>query len=442
LLLYPLWWALGLGVIIFPLLAVPMAYMLIRRKMLARVPVRLPPGFLWWALFLIAVIVSAGMLGVNPPGTVASSASSRLLAVAFRFVEYAALTVLLLFAGNLSEAQVSRRRLVGLMSWLFGVTVAGGFLGMVAGTFQFDSPIELVLPEQWRANTFVQSLVHPSAAQLMDVLGHLSPRPAAPWGYTNTWGNNFCLLVVWFVVAAYGVRDASRRSRLLATVVLIASVAPVVYSLNRGLWIGLGVAIGYLVLRLVAYGRLWVIGVLGVVVVALSIALMVTPLGGVVAGRLDNGKSNGVRLYLTDHAIAGISQSPIIGFGSTRNTEGGRNSITVGSSEDCPHCGNFTIGGNGQLWQVLYAHGLVGTLAYFGFFGYGLWRFRRDRSPIGLAGSTALVGSIVAAAWYNSLVTPLAFTLLGYALLWRNALDDAEPGDSLTRADARMVAAR
>ena len=87
----------------------------------------------------------------------------------------------------------------------------------------------------------MQSLVHPAAAQLMDVLGHPSPRPAAPWGYTNTWGNNFCLLVVWFVVAAFGFREANRRNRLLATALLVASIAPVVYSLNRGLWIGLGV---------------------------------------------------------------------------------------------------------------------------------------------------------------------------------------------------------
>ena len=32
----------------------------------------------------------------------------------------------------------------------------------------------------------------------MNLLGGDAPRPAAPWGYTNTWGNNFCLLVGWF----------------------------------------------------------------------------------------------------------------------------------------------------------------------------------------------------------------------------------------------------
>src|SRR5439155_1718280 len=120
------------------------------------------------------------------------------------------------------------------------------------------------------------------------------------------------------------------------------------------------------------------------------------------------GKSNGVRLYLTQQALAGLRESPLIGFGSTRNTQGGRNSITVGESDDCERCGNFTVGGNGQLWQLLYAHGVLGTAAYLGFFGYGLWRFRRDASALGLVGSAALVSTFASMFWYNALVTPLA----------------------------------
>lgn len=427
LLLYPLWWALGLGVLIFPIMAVPMAYMLVRYRLLSGSPVRLPPGFAWWALFLLVAVVSVGTIGENPAGTIASDLGSRLVAVVFRLASYLALTILMVFIGNLSETRLPRRRLVGLLGWLFGVTVAGGMLGMVAGRFQFESPTELILPERWRSIGFVQSLVHPSAAQIMDVLGHASARPAAPWGYTNTWGNNFCLLVMWFVVAAYGYRG---RNRALSAAVLVVSIVPVVYSLNRGLWIGLGVAGGYVVLRLAARGRVWVLGILGGTLIAIVIALMVTPLGTVVGQRMDNGKSNGVRLYLTDEAIAGVAESPVVGFGSTRNTAGGRNSITVGQSNDCPRCGNFTVGGNGQLWQVLYAHGLVGTITYFGFFGYGLWRFRRDRGPIGLAGSAALVASLVSAFWYNSLVTPLAFTLIAYALLWRNDTESQSGGNT------------
>jgi hypothetical protein len=156
---------------------------------------------------------------------------------------------------------------------------------------------------------------------------------------------------------------------------------------------------------------------------ALMLALVASPLGGVVSARLDNGKSNGVRSYLIDKAVTGVAGSPIVGYGGTRNTRGGRQSITVGESAGCERCGNFTIGGNGQLWQVLYSHGIAGTVGYLGFFTYGLWRFRRDRSGIGIAGSAAIVTSFSAMLWYNTLVTPLAFMFLAFALLWRNEIE-------------------
>jgi hypothetical protein len=423
LLLYPLWWALGLGVLIFPLAAVPMAALLLRAYIAGR-PVRLPPGFALWAVFLATVLVGVAVLGAEPAGAVDEHASGRLFGAGYRVVQYAALTVLLVYAGNLTEAELSRRRLVRLLAWLFVVTVAGGLLGVFAGHFEFTSPVELLLPSHVRGKGFVQSLVHPYAAQIMDVVRDAHPRPAAPWGYTNTWGNNFCLLVVWLAASAWGY-PARRRTRVLALACLAVSVVPVVHSLNRGLWIGLGVAAVYVAVRLALAGRAWAIAGLGVAAAVLAAAVALTPLGGVVGARLDDGHSNGVRSFLMQRAVTGMAESPVVGFGSTRTTMGGRNSITVGESAACERCGNFTVGGNGQLWQLLFAHGLVGTAAYLGFFGYGLWRFRRDRSPIGIAGGCAVFGGFAAMLWYNALVTPLAFMFLAYALLWRN---ECEPG--------------
>jgi hypothetical protein len=333
---------------------------------------------------------------------------------------YLALTVLLVYTGNLTEDELPRRRLVRLLGWLFVVTVAGGLLGMVAGTFQFTSPVEWLLPPHVRDMGFVQSLVHPYAAQIMDIVGGDKPRPAAPWGYTNTWGNNFCLLAGWLVVGAW---SGGARRKMFAVLCLAVSIAPAVVSLNRGLWIGLGLLVGYAAVRYVLMGKVWILGVVAVAAAALVVALAASPLGDVVSARLDNGKSNGVRSYLVDKAVTGFTGSPVVGYGGTRNTRGGRQSITVGESAGCERCGNFTIGGNGQLWQLLYSHGLVGTAGYLGFFAYGLWRFRRDRSAIGIAGSAAIVTSFSAMLWYNALVTPLAFMFLAYALLWRNEIE-------------------
>lgn len=413
--LYPLWWALGLGTLIFYLAALPMAVLLAHRWTRHR-SVLTPPGFLLWLVFLATVLAGLFSLGADPDGTVPGTAAGRLVSYGFRLGGYLTLTVLLLYVGNLTARELPQRTLVRLLGWLFLVTVAGGLLGMVAPHFQFTAPLEYLLPKHIRQIGFVQSLVHPSAAQIMDLLGGETPRPGAPWGYTNTWGNNCCLLIGWMLVAGW----SARRGRLLTVAVLAVATAPIVYSLNRGLWIGLGVMLLYVAVRLAARGRLLALAGVTLAGVGLLVALMVTPLGGVVSARLDDGKSNGVRMYTTQLAVDGMLGSPLIGYGSTRNTAGGRNSIAVGQTAACPRCGNFTIGGNGQLWQLLYAHGLIGTLSYFGFFGYGLWRYRRDHTAIGLAASAALVSSFAAALWYNSLVTPLAFTFLAYAALWRN----------------------
>jgi hypothetical protein len=420
LLFYPLWWALGLGVLIFGMTAAVMLFLLIRRRAAGRT-LRLPPGFAWWAIFLIAVVVSIAALGADPAGTVPERATERLVAVVYKLSMYVSLTVLLIYAGNLTEAELSRRRLVRLLAGMFVLTVAGGLLGMVAGNFEFTSPVEWLLPSGVRNKGFVRSLVHPYAAQIMDIVGDAKPRPAAPWGYTNTWGNNFCLLVPWLVVAAWWSRSSGKK--FLAVLCLAVSVVPAVASLNRGLWIGIGLLLLYVAFRYVLAGRLWILALLPVVTAGLALAMIATPLGDTVQARLDNGKSNGVRSFLIDKALDGFTGSPIIGYGGTRNTLGGRNSITVGESAGCERCGNFTVGGNGQLWQLIYAHGAAGTVGYLGFFAYGLWRFRRDRSPIGIAGSAALVTSFSAMLWYNSLVTPLAFMVLAYALLWRNWTD-------------------
>jgi len=422
LLAYPLWWAAGLGVLVFSAAAAVMLVLLVRAARRGR-RLRLPPGFPLWLVFLLVVVGGLAVLDVNPVGTLPLDAGGRLLGAGFRIGEYLTATVVLLYAGNLNDTELPRRRMVRLLGWLFALTVAGGLLGVVAGSFAFTSPVEWLLPARVRADGFVQSLVHPYAAQLMDLGDGVQPRPSAPWGYTNTWGNNFCLLVGWFVVAC---RDASRPvwGWLTLLVGLAVAVVPVIFSLNRGLWIGVAVAAAYVALRLAANGRLAALGALLAATALVGVVVAASPLGSVINDRLDHGKSNGVRTYLTQRAVTGVLESPVIGYGTTRTTAGGRHSITVGESATCARCGNFTIGGNGQLWQLLYAHGLLGTVSYLGFFAVGLWRFRRDNTAVGIAGGAVIVGSLTATLWYNALVTPLIVTLLGYALLWRQHIQE------------------
>lgn len=415
---YPLWWALGMGVLIIPLAAAVAAVRLLRRGSVA-----VPPAFGWWLLFLLTVTLSLAHLGVDPPGTVAETWVANLPGATFRFGFYCCVTLIVLWAYNLLvEGRYPKERLIRLLAWLFAVTVAGGLLGVLAGGFEYTSPVEALLPESVAADGFVQSLVHPSAAQTMDFLGYETPRPAAPWGYTNTWGNNFAITVVWFVVAAFCLPLATRR-RVAAVALLAVSLVPAVHSMNRGLWLGLAAIAVFAALRLLASGRPAGLAALGGAGAAAVLLVALTPLGTVVQARLDNGHSDDGRAFSSETAAELVLRhSPVLGFGSTRKTLGSGDSIAVGPTPECPRCGARTLGGNGQLWQVLFAHGLAGTVTYLGFALSVLWRFRSDHSAIGIAGSAVIGLSLLSMFYYNALVTPLLLTLLSYALLAANRI--------------------
>lgn len=412
--LYPLWWALGLGTLIFLILAVPMAIDLSRRR-----PLRLPPGFWLWGLFLIWVVVSASTLGMNPPNTVVDSLGSRIPAYLLRLAQYVAATITLVYAGNLTEREMPQSKLVRLLGFMFLTTLAGGILGVLAPHFSFTSPTEALLPNSLVAHQYVHDLVHPTAAQVENILGYTSPRPSAPFTYTNAWGNVLSITLPWFLIWM-GVASRGRPSRRLVGLALVAvAIVPTVYSVNRGLWIGLGVSLLYVVIRLALRGKLLPVGALAVALIAGIAIFPSTPLQRIVTDRLAHPHSNQGRTYQSIAAIKGATHSPIVGFGSTRGIVGGHQSITVGRSSACARCGNEAIGGAGQLWLLVFAQGFVGAFLYVGFFVRVLWRYRRDSTAIGIAGSLVTLLGLVYMFVYGSVGAPLTLSFLAIALMWR-----------------------
>ena len=411
--LFPLWWAMGLMELIFPVLAVPMARELMRRR-----PIRLPPGFLLWALFLLWVLLGAFLLGVTPAGTLPGTATGRLIGYSVKLIEFISMTVILLYIGNLREQELSRLRTIRMLGIFFLVAVAGGWLGTLLPFFQFSSPLELLLPGGMRSNLYVQSLVHPAAAQVQDVLGYSAPRPKAPFDYTNSWGNNVVVLGIWFVVG-WAVHGSTLR-RIAAGVLVCLAAVPVVYSLNRGVWMGLGLAVAYVALRMALRGKpIVLLGALALAVVAVSVVLL-SPLNQVIESRLANPRSNDIRASLNEQAVKVALTSPVLGYGGTRTALGSPQSIAVGRTSSCLRCGNAVIGSTGQLWQSLISYGYVGTGLYFSFFLFALWHYRHDGSAIGIAASAVIVLSLFFSLFYNVLASPLALTMISIGLLWRN----------------------
>ncbi|MFI6508666.1 hypothetical protein ACIBCT_13765 [Streptosporangium sp. NPDC050855] len=408
---YPVWWALGFGGLCVVVVAPAMAAVLWRRR-----PIRAPRGFGLWLLLLAGYLISAVMLGEMPPGTYGEFGAGRLIGYLMRLVLYVSLLIMVLYLGNLTEEELPQLTLVRMLGALFVTTVAGGLLGVFAPRAAFTSPVELILPGWISGNPFVQNLIHPTAAQTQWVLGHPSPRPEAPFEWANAWGGNLSVLLVWFVVGWWVYGGPRRRT---AAVLLVALAAiPVVYSLNRGLWIGLGVAAAYLLVRLGGRARVVTCAILaaGTLVFALS------PLRTMVAQRLESPHSNDIRGFTVTATVAAAVTSPIIGYGNTRNARGNHRTITTGKTDWCVTCGHPPLGGDGHLWHLMITQGFTGAALYVAFFAGAVRRHWRDRSPIGMAGVLVMILTLLYMFVYDGLVTPLSLYLVSFALLWRNSM--------------------
>jgi polysaccharide biosynthesis protein PslJ len=426
---YPVWWVLGLGDLSVIIIAVPMVLRMRAWHRGGR-PVKVPPAFGLWLLFLVVVAAGIATLGLTAPGTVVSPLSNRLLAFAVRGLTYLALTVILLYAGNLTEDELPRRRLAWQLGLVGIYTVLGGLVGVVAPGFQFKSPMAYLLPHGMQQNNLVQAALYPGFSQVTDVLGIIHGRPKAPFEYTNTWGNCLTILLPWLLVAwwSYG----SRRQRRWALVIAAAALIPLVWSLNRTVWVAVGLTAVYLAVRLAARGRLAMLGLVCAGLALVGVAVVATPLQGLVTSRLQHQQSNDIRGSLSLGAVVAANSAPVIGYGDTRHQQGSASSIAVGPSADCPSCGQFPIGSNGQLYLLLVCNGWVGTGLFLGFFAYLAWRYRRDKTPYGMAGMLVILLSFLYMFAYVSVTAALEFTMFSVALLWRN--------DQYLRQAARPVA--
>jgi hypothetical protein len=418
---WPLWWVLGIGAYMPVLIAIPM----LRRMYLWRATgnrrIKVPPGFGLWALFLILMVVSVAMVSQVAPDTITTSTSNRVISWALRAVQYGAVTVILLYAGNLTERELPRKRLAWLLGLVAIYGILFGFLDIALPKLILTSPLTALIPSSIQAgDPTISTMLHPALNQANTFQGR--GRPSAPFTYTNWWGMNLAFLLPWLLVAwrDRGTRR-QRRDRVIATIIMAVAIIPIVLSFNRGLWIATVCACVYMVLRFAkGPGGMARLGVLVGIFGVLAVVVLASPLEGLISQRLSSAGSETGRVNLAILTLKGVGNSPMLGYGDTRHERGSGSSISVGRKLGCSSCGNEDIGVEGQFWLLLYTSGIPATIFYLAFFGVGAWRYRRDRTPYGLAGELVLLLGFVFMWVYTTVGPPLAFSMLAYALLWKN----------------------
>lgn len=420
---FPLWWVLGLTEWIVPIMAVPMALALWRLRR-----VLVPRAFGWWMAFLLWVVAGGFLLQVDALGAVADDSSTRLVTFGYRLGWYLSITVVLLYVVN-TLRELGTTRIVRMVSCLFITVTFGGLLGVVAPYFEFKSLAELVLPSALTDYQLIRTMIHPVAAQLQGVLGYVAPRPSAPYPFTNTWGLNFAVTLPFFIFGWLG-KNAGWR-RWAAVPILLTAAVPFIYSLNRGMW-GACIAMAlFVAVRAALTGRPGVLTGVIAGVAALGLLLALSPLGTIVSLRFANEGSEQGRTNLGTLAVRSVTAtSPIVGLGSTRNVQGNFQSITGGSTAQCPRCSPPSLGTQGQLWLVVFSQGLVGLVLFLTFFARIFLRHLRLRSPVVTVALSSMVAWGITLPVYNSLGTGMLVIMVSVGLLCREAT--ANPDQVLT----------
>lgn len=416
---FPVWWALGLAQVIFFAMALAMAVILRRRG-----PLRVPRGFAPWLLFLVWMLAGALLVRATAPGTEPGGGIGRLANFAVWAGWYVAITIAMLYVVNTAR-EVSTQRIVRLLGWMFVVTTSFGVLAVVAPTLEFESPMELVLPHSIVSTNFVRTLIHPSLSSSSDFLGYVQARPTAPFPYSNAWGNNLALYLPFFVLGWLG-RDAGWR-RKVAPFVLVAAIVPIVFSLNRGLWLSLAVAAGYAAVRLAVNGRVRALQALVAAVVVGGIAFASSPLYDTLVLRIETPHSNDRRAGTAETVVSTTAAgSPVVGYGTTRTMQGSFSSLAGGETESCHQCAAPPLGTQGFMWRLVLTTGFGGTVLCLSFFALQFLRRARGPAPLDVATCTVLIVAVLCFFVYDSLGSAMFTALIAIGLMARTDLPPDE----------------
>jgi hypothetical protein len=406
-LLFPLWWVLGLVDVMAVALAVVMLAYLSRARR-----VRVPRGFGVWCLFLAFMLCS--VVGLDR--------SRQYLTFTYRALLYLSATVVFVYVYN-ARRRLPTHRVLGQLTAYWVTVVAGGFLGAVAPAGSLRTPMFYLvakLAPGLLSNELVKDMVVRQFAQYSpDNYFHVPPRPAAPFLFTNEWGSAYSLLLPLVLVFFAQARRGGPARRALA-VLLPLSVVPALLTANRGMVIGLAVAVVYAGVRLARRHDYRAAAALGLLATAGAGVWFSRPVQQALGSRTD--VSTSTRLSVYEQALHAVGSSPLFGYG-----------VPIDSAN--PY--DPAVGTQGQFWMVLVSHGVIAAACFTGFFVAATARAGRRRDPVGLGCGTVLLVAVVELLYYGLLPYGLPLVMSVSALALRPAGGSGRPGPASSRDGVR-----
>lgn len=386
----PVWWLTGL----LDLILIPAAGVML--ALLARADdVRAPRGFGVWLMFVAWSGASVVML----------VETADLIGFSYRMALYVSGGVLFLYVYN-ARAKLRARRVTACLTAWWLMMVVGGYIGLLAPEAVLHTPLSRVLPDWLLDNDLVNHMVVRRTSQFNpESYLQVAPRPSAPFLYTNNWGNVYSLLLPFAVAHLVGLRG--RRSFWAMLAVFPISAVPALLTLNRGMFLGIGVAVAYVAVRALLAGHLRLVlslAAAGAVAVALFTALPVEERQGQRLSSSAETTSTDTRASLYRDALAEVPRSPVFGRGAPLETAGP---------------GQVPVGTQGQVWMLLVSHGPVSAVCFVGWFLLALRSALHRRDAVGVAAGTTLLVSVVELLYYGVLPYGLPLMMVAAALALR-----------------------
>ncbi|MEU7904493.1 O-antigen ligase family protein [Actinoplanes sp. NPDC049118] len=330
----PLWWVLGVFYFVWPFFGVLLLALLSTRG-----GIRLPTGTVFWLVFLSLVTISATRL----------DRVTSLIVFGLRLGHLLTGFVVGIYVYNLIRDRVRWTRVANPLALFWLGVVALGWLGVLMPKFSFPSPFELALPHGVRSERFILDLAHLDSTEFNKLSSNPIYRPAAPYPYTNNWGTAYCFLVPFVLAYLMSVRRGAMRIALLVSLPL--SLVPAFLTLNRGMFIGLGAGVAYLLGREALKGRIRMLVPVVVIVVLGWIVTLFIPVFDLITNRTSTTDTTSDRFDLYAQTWAAVAQSPLFGFGQP-------------NSVDTTHAAE-PLGTQGMIWQLLYSHGVPATICFY-----------------------------------------------------------------------------